>query len=161
MNVYQRVKPGHGSYHQSLLGSWSNPRHPPCATGCRAAEEFLPEPSHVAWWDRGMGRWDWATQMMISPQEKRYDGIWWDLKSTRTGIWWGYWWRYTRWCPPTYPLVNIQNAIENGHWNSLIVDLPSYKNGDFPVRELLVYQSVGVSEWWLNESCKIWLHLMT
>ena len=24
-----------------------------------------------------------------------------------------------------------------------IVDLPSYKNGDFPVRELLVYQSVG------------------
>ena len=40
-----------------------------------------------------------------------------------------------------YPLVNIQKAIENGLF---IVGLP-IQDGDFPVRNLLVYQRVSLS----------------
>ena len=42
-----------------------------------------------------------------------------------------------KWYPPNYPLVNMQIAIENGHWNS---EFSHEKWWIFPVRYVKVYQ---------------------
>ena len=43
----------------------------------------------------------------------------------------------------TYPLVNIQKAIENGHWNS---GLSHSKHGDFPVRYVKLPDGINIHQ---------------